>query len=222
MNTIHVLRPANVLAGFLALVAIGALAASDARAANSAETFVQSGIAQSYAILNDGGLSGPEKEQRFQTMIRSIVDIRRVGVFTLGPYARNATPADMETFEHAFANYLTVVYQRGLDNYSSLTVTGSTERASDDVTVNVSAILASGKGDRAQLAFRVRGTRDGGQSVTDLQVEGAWLAITQRAQFTAYLQQHDSDIAGLAMELERRAMQLRLTQSESEIRRRER
>ena len=226
MSAIVFSQPAKATARFksvaclLAFVMIGALATSNAHAASSAETFVQSNIDRTYAILNDGALSPPEREQRFRTLLLSVVDVRRVALFTLGPYSRNATQADIETFEHAFAEFLTGVYQRGLDNYASPKVTGSTERAPGDVIVNVTASPPSGRGPQLQLAFRVRETNGAGQAITDLQVEGAWLAIVQRGDFTAYLQQHRADIAGLAMELEKRAGQLRLAQSESEIRRR--
>jgi hypothetical protein len=37
-------------------------------AANSAETFVQSSIDRTYAILNDGALSPPDCEQQFRTL----------------------------------------------------------------------------------------------------------------------------------------------------------
>ena len=222
------LPPANVVASLrtvlclLAFVAIAALAASDAHAASSAETFVQSNIDKTYAILNDEALSASEREQQFRALLLSVVDVRRVAVFTLGPYARNAAQSDLESFERAFADFLTAVYQRGLDNYASPKVTGSTERAADDVIVNVTASTPSQKGPQLRLAFRVRGTSSGGQSITDLQVEGAWLAIAQRGDFTAYLQQHNASIAALASELEKRSAQLRLAQSESDIHRRER
>jgi ABC-type transporter MlaC component len=86
----------------------------------------------------------------------------------------------------------------------------------------VTARAPNGKASRLRLAFRVRQTSSGEHVITDLQVEGAWLALTQRADFTAYLQRHGANIAGLAMELQDRAAQLRLAQSESEIYRRER
>ena len=206
----------------LGLVAIGTLAAPDAHAANAAETFVQSNIDRTYAILNDDALSASEREQRFQALLLSVVDVRRVALFTLGPYVRNAAQGDVETFERAFAEFVSVVYQRGLNSYASPKVTGSTERRADDVIVNVTASTPNGKGPPPRLAFRVRRTNDSGQAITDLQVEGAWLAIVQRGEFTAYLQQHNANIAGLAMELEKRAAQLRLAQSERDIHRRER
>jgi phospholipid transport system substrate-binding protein len=206
----------------LAFLAFGLLFASEAHAANSAETFVQSTINKSYAILNDGALNASERQQRFHALLVSAVDARRVALFTLGPYARDAAQVDVETFKGAFTDFLTAVYQRGLDKYVGPKVTGSSERARGDVIVNVIAASPNGSASRLELAFRVRQTSNGENVITDLQVEGAWLALTQRAEFTAYLQQHGTNIAGLAMELEKRTAQIRLAQSETEIYRRER
>ena len=214
-------RASRLVAQLLVFLVVTALAAPEAQAANAAETFVQSNIDKTYAILNDASLTTSEREQRFRTLLLSVVDVGRVARFTLGPYVRNATPSDAQTFERSFADFLVAVYQRGLDNYASPRVTGSTERAPDDVIVSVTATAPNGKGPQLSLAFRVRGS-GAGQLITDLQVEGAWLAISQRSDFTAYLQQHNADIAGLASELEKRSMQLRLSQSESDIHRRDR
>lgn len=220
--TMHIWwRASGLVAQLLVFLVVTALAAPEAQAANAAETFVQSSIDKTYAILDNVSLTASEREQRFRGLLLSVVDVGRVARFTLGPYVRNATPSDVETFERAFADFLAAVYQRGLDNYASPKVTGSTERAADDVIVNVTATAPNGKGPQLSLAFRVRGA-GAEKLITDLQVEGAWLAISQRSDFTAYLQQHNTDIVGLATELERRAAQLRLALSESEIHRRER
>src|SRR5262245_22200763 len=144
MSTMSFLRPMNIIAGVLALLAMGALAPSDAHAANAAETFVQSNIDKTYAILNDGALSVSAREQQFRTLLLSVVDVRRVAVFTLGPYARNVSDDDLGTFDRAFGEYIAGVYQRGLDNYASPKVTGSTARAADDVIVNVTASTPNG------------------------------------------------------------------------------
>ena len=217
----HTVASLRLVAQLLVFLLLTALAAPEAQAANAAETFVQSNIDKTYAILNDVSLTASEREQRFRALLLSVVDVGRVARFTLGPYARNVAPADLEAFERAFADFLTAVYQRGLDNYAAPKVTGSTERAPGDVIVNVTAMAPNGKGPQLSLAFRARGS-GAGQMITDLQVEGAWLAISQREDFTAYLQQHNADVAGLASELEKRSMQLRLAQSESDIHRRDR
>ena len=68
MRAIVFPQPTRSTACLLAFVAIGMLAASNAHAANSAKTFVQSNIDRTHAMLNDGALSPPEHKQQFRTL----------------------------------------------------------------------------------------------------------------------------------------------------------
>jgi ABC-type transporter MlaC component len=56
-----------------------------------------------------------------------------------------------------------------------------------------------------KVAFRVRRSADGSPIVTDLQVEGVWLALLQRSDFSAFLQQNGGRIADLTADLQRLA-----------------
>jgi ABC-type transporter MlaC component len=211
----------GALAWPLAAVALGAFGAgSAARAASPAETFVQTNIDRSYAILSDRALNPSERRRRFHDQLLSMVDVKRVALFTLGLYARSAAQGALEKFELAFEDFLTEVYLRGLDSYTDLRITGSSERARDDVIVSVAASDASGKSSQLNIAFRVRRANDGRPIIIDLQIEGAWLALVQRSEFIAYLQQHGGDVAELSTEIEQRADRLRVARSESEIHRR--
>jgi len=185
--------------------------ATPVRAASSAETVVQSSIDRSYAILNAQAANELQRQDQFRTLLLGMVDIQRVALFTLGPYARRASAADVSNFVGAFTGYLAAVYRRGLDTYKSqsLTVVGSTERSPDDVIVNVRPGVQTQASSQPQLAFRVRRSASGENAITDLQVEGVWLALMQREEFTAYLQQHRGDLAGLAAEVEKRTEQIR-------------
>jgi ABC-type transporter MlaC component len=150
--------------------------------------------------------------------LSSFVDVRRVALFTLGPYVRGAPAPEIDAFVAAFTDFLTAVYRRGLDRFKKqkLTVTGSTERSHNDVIVYVSVSRQDEDPSQLQLAFRVRVAEDGRPLITDLQIEGVWLALAQRDDFMGYLQQHDGNIAALSSEVQTRAGQIniRLTRSE--------
>jgi ABC-type transporter MlaC component len=215
----YVMTRRDAVTWTLGIVTFGAFAATaEGRAANPAEAFVQSNIERSYAILNDAELTAAERERQFRVLLFSTVDVKRVASFTLGPYARNASPAAIDRFDTAFANLLAAVYLRGLAGYNALRVMGSTERSPDDVIVSVAAQSATG-GSQLSLAFRVRRSKDGRHVVTDLQIEGAWLALLQRSEFLAYLQQHDGDVAALSTEIQDRAARIRVARIENEIHR---
>jgi ABC-type transporter MlaC component len=55
----------------------------------------------------------------------------------------------------------------------------------------------------------VRKTSDGRPIVTDIQVEGVWLALSQRSDFNGFLQQHGGRIPDLTADLKRQAQVLR-------------
>lgn len=198
----------------------GLLVPFDARAANAAESFVQSNIDSSYALLNDRKLDAAERQQAFATQLRSAVDTRRVALFTLGPYERDVSKEDLEGFTAAFADFLVAAYQQALTRYKnrSVKVTGSTARSDDDVIVNAVVGAESGQPSELRIAFRVRKSDRGGYAITDLQAEGAWLAITERSDFTSFLGQHRGNLMLLSTELEDRAKTIRSDLARAETR----
>jgi len=194
----------STLLGFL-------LSAPPARAAETAEQFVTGNVEKGMAILNDGALKADERQERFRNFLLSITDAKRVAIFTLGSYARGASQAQLNDYVASFADFLTAVYQKGLDTYRSQTirVTGSIVRSDNDSVVDAEIAGKDASDPPLRIAFRVRKNEAGAFVVTDLQVAGVWLALSERSDFTAYLQQHHSDIGALSNELKVRAAQIR-------------
>jgi phospholipid transport system substrate-binding protein len=188
-----------------------------AAAANTAEGFVQQNIDKGYVILNNSQLSDGERRGQFRDFMLGLTDTKRIGTFTLGQYANSAPKADVDAFTNAFTDYAVAVYESRLSKYKgqSLKVTGSVERAADDVVVNAD-VINPGAASNAQpfkVAFRVRKTSDARPIITDIQVEGIWLALSQRSDFTAFLQQHNGSVTALTDDLKRQTAQLRANPS---------
>ena len=205
---------ARMLAPYVLTLGLVLLTPPNANAANSNETkaedFVQSSIDEGYAILNDSTLSVDERENRLRALLLMVIDLKRISAFTLGAYARSAPPAAIHSFADAFANFVTVIYERNLDvSGQTIRVTGSKVLAADDVIVTADVIRLTANRPPLKIAFRVRKTTTGNNAIVDLQAEGVWLALTQRSEFTAYLQQHGGDILELSGELESRAERIR-------------
>ena len=180
--------------------------AARAAAANPAEAFVQENVDRAFAIINNMAVPEEQRYMQFRDLILSLMDARRIGMFTLGPYANRASQAEIEAFLAAFSDYtIRFVYRAGFAQTegNAPKVTGSTQRAADDVIVTCEA-----EGPNAQpikVAFRVRRSSDGRPIVTDLQVEGVWLALLQRSDFSAFLQQNGGRVADLTADLQRLA-----------------
>jgi phospholipid transport system substrate-binding protein len=182
-----------------------------AAAANPAEAFVQQNVDRGYTILNDNGLGDSQRRSQFRNFMLSLTDTKRIGLFTLGQYANSASKNDVDAFTNAFADYAVAVYESRLSKYKgqTLKVTGSTSRAADDTVVNADVVDPNApKGQPIKVGFRVRKTSDGRPIVTDINVEGVWLALSQRSDFTAFLQMNGGSVAALTDHLKMQTQQL--------------
>jgi phospholipid transport system substrate-binding protein len=183
---------------FVAVLAIAVLAIAAALVlpaqtafaqANPAEAFVQQNVNRGYEILNNHALSGAQRREQFKTFLLNLTDLKRIGMFTLGQYANGASPADIQAFQQAFQDYAVAVYQARLGKYTgqTLKVTGSEARAADDRPI-----------------------------ITDMEVEGIWLALSERSDFGGFLQQHGGSIGALTDHLRVQADQVRAESTKSD------
>lgn len=187
------------------------LAAPGVHASPASESFIRQEIDKGHAILNDAALSPDQRHQQFRSLLLELFDTRRIGIFTLGQYAAGTTPAEIDAFVPAFTNYVVAVYERALSKADGqiLKVTGSADRDPSDSIVKAELVGANRpNGEPIKAAFRVRAGANGEPTITDLQVEGVWLALGERSDFTSYLQQHNGSVAMLTTRLNTMADQL--------------
>src|SRR5258707_6000855 len=92
--------------------------------------------------LNNVALTADQRHSQFRNVMLSVIEIKRIGLFTLGQYANGASNADIDAFTNAFTDYAVVVYESRLRKYKglTLTVTGSIQRATDDVVVDAHVV----------------------------------------------------------------------------------
>ncbi|HWU27417.1 MAG TPA: ABC transporter substrate-binding protein [Rhizomicrobium sp.] len=207
-----ILRARSLAAAWIVMLAT-TLSAVSAAAATPAETFVQQNVQRGLTILNNHGIPDAQRRSEFRDFLTSLTDIRRIAEFTLGAARRTATTDQVEAFVDAFRDYAVSVYEARLIQYSgqSLKVTGSTERAPGDYVVDTVLVDPNGKTsgqEPIRVDFRVV-TSGGKFVVIDASIAGVWLAIEERDQFTAFLQQNNGNVPALTTHLEDLATQLR-------------
>jgi len=185
------------------------------RATTEVESFVEQNINTGLSILNNTSLNNGARRDKFRAFILGLTDMKRIAMFTLGRYRRGAADKDLDAFVSAFTDYANAVYEQQLSKYKGQTmkVVNSTPHGSDDYIVNVQVPDTHG-GQPINAAFRVM-TDTGKPLVIDVQVEGVWLAITQRDQFTGFLQQHNGNIPTLSDYLVRQAATIRAGKASS-------
>jgi phospholipid transport system substrate-binding protein len=192
------------------LVAAPLLTAKPAAAAQTAaESFVDENIHKGLDILRDRKLNTVQRRDQFETLLLGLVDVRRIGLFTLGQYRRTAPPEDVEAFVGAFKNYAAAAYQSYFAKYTdqTLKVIGSTERSPTDFIVQTQLIDPGSNQQPAEVDFRVR-TDTGKPVLVDVAYQGVWLSLEERDQFVAFLGQNNGNVRSLIAHLSELAVNL--------------
>lgn len=182
-----------------------------AHAQNSAaESYIAQNTAKAISLLKDRSLSESDRRQQMQALISSLLDLKRMALFTLGPAAKTASPADIDAFVAAYQFFALANYTAELGGYSgqSLNVTGAMERAPGDYIVSAVVRDSGDKtGEPVPVSFRVLDEGGGKFALVDAAVEGVWFTLAQRDDFTGFLGQNGGDVSKLAVHLKDMAAQ---------------
>ncbi len=186
-----------VLVSAFAVLTLSSVGPASANA--DAETFAQKLIDQGVTILRSA--NDPMRRTKFREFISQYSDVRKTAMFTLGNYRRTASNEEVEDFVKAFYDFAAATYESRLDQYKgqSLKVTGSIDNRPGDVTVNT-IVVGRNSREPLRVGFRLLGGNSAYRFV-DIQVEGIWLSIEQKDQFSAFLSQHGGRVPALTADL---------------------
>ena len=196
------LKPLSALCAVAVLCTM--LMASESLASPGTEAFIQQNFDKGFTILNSQTLSDAQRREQFRALLLELAASRRIALFTLGSYAASAAPPTVDAFVESFTNYSIAVYEKGLNRYEgqALKVTGSTDRAADDSTVQADVIgPGRSNGQAVNVAFRVRANEIGVLVVTDIVVGGLSLATIARVEIGALMLQCNGSISELSNRL---------------------
>lgn len=145
--------------------------------------------------LIDGSLSDGEAKRLLQS-----VDVDRIARFVLGQAGRSASEADYTAYRSAFETYLADTLQSQIDQFDggSIEIEGTVSPRPKETIVET--VVVDGAGESQRVNWRLKRTSDGWQ-IVDIEAMGLWLAIEQRAQISAALDDVDGDVGALADEL---------------------
>lgn len=185
-----------VAAGFAVLAAAFA---APAYADEAAEDFVREVLVEANGVFEAEGDAA--RLEGLEALVDRYVDMKRVGMFVLGQYARQISDAQKEEYFPLFREYATRVYQGVLSEYSGqqLEVVDSVDRSPRDIIVNTRVANAA-PGDRyADMVIHWRVYRDseGRMSIFDAGADGVWLAIEQQSQFKSVIANNGGGSGGI-------------------------
>ncbi|MBM3516965.1 MAG: ABC transporter substrate-binding protein [Alphaproteobacteria bacterium] len=179
------------------VVAVALLVASGAQAAPAADAsaFVVELGEEAVRMLGDKSLTEEQRIANFRRLLNKGFDLRTIGRFVLGRHARQAAPEQLAEYERLFAEFIVKTYATRLGQYEGeqLRVLGAAEDGDSDVMVRSEILVPDGP--PVLVDWRVR-EHEGAQHIVDVAIEGVSMAITQRDEFAAVIQQRGS-LAGL-------------------------
>ncbi|HEY3639398.1 MAG TPA: ABC transporter substrate-binding protein [Rhizomicrobium sp.] len=204
----------SLLFGAAAISVPQAATAQASQGLAAAQSYVSTNVQRGLTILNNHSLPDTERRAQFRDFLTALTDLHRIAVFTLGAARRTAPPPQVEAFVNAFRNYAVAVYESRLKAYAGqyLKVTGGSQHGPDDYIVRTVLVDPTGKteqqGEPIEVDFRVDGT-NGRYVVIDVAIAGVWLALEERDQFTAFLEENNGNVGALINHLNELAERLR-------------
>jgi phospholipid transport system substrate-binding protein len=154
------------------------------------EAYVQKNASEVLKSLNNPELSAAQRTAAFSAYMDKFTNLDAVSNFVIGKYSRRFTEAELARYRKSFRAYALAVYEYQLDAYrgEAVVVKNSVDRSETDSIVNT--VIKRQDGKDMDVRWRVQG-KEGSYQVVDvaLNLDGnlIWLAIEQRAQFIALL-----------------------------------
>jgi len=175
---------------FLAIALFpAAFHSATAFAAAAAESFVSS--------VGNGVLAAARNNSvgQFRSLLKASADVPTIAIYSLGPYRKGLTKDLEGEYFRLVEDYISKVFASHSKSLAGqkLNVLGS--RDAGDSTIVRSEIAFDG-GRTVPVTWRLI-KRGGGFRVFDVNVDGVWLASTQKTNFTSVLKKSGGDISAL-------------------------
>jgi phospholipid transport system substrate-binding protein len=183
-----------LLTTWFTLFAAAAAAPFQSVAAAGPDDFIRNLGNQAIEVIRSGA-SPDQKSAYFHRALHQDFDLRSISRFVLGPYWRDASEAEREEFKGILEAHLVRFYGQRLAEYNgeSLRVVGSRPEPEGAI---VSSEIIRPQGPPIKVDWRLN-TRNGVYKITDVNVDGVSMALTQRSEFAGLIQRNGGQLAGL-------------------------
>jgi len=163
--------------------------------------FIQSIVDEASKAL----ITNKSKEERINELtsiaIKS-VDIKGIGLYTLGSHRKNLSDAQKEEYNNLFRDYFLKSFSNRLSDYTDPKINViSQEKLNEKYTIVSSVLLATEKKPEVFIKWRVYTKNPNQLLIRDLIIEGLSLARTQKEEFNSVIQSNNGDINALFLNL---------------------
>ena len=153
--------------------------------------------------LSNKDLTQDEKKDFIGKMSLENVDIKALGLYTLGELRKSSNDEDVSKYQEVFEKYFLKTLTSRLNDYSSgkFEILGEDKKSANYTIVN-SKILPADGSPEIKIDWRIYTKNPEKPLVRDLIVEGLSLARTQKEEFASILSSNNEDIKILISKLE--------------------
>ena len=167
------------------------------------QIFVTELINDAISKLSDKNIGIEEKKKFIEKIALENVDIKALGMYTLGEIRKSADKNNLIKYQQTFEKYFLKSLTSRLTDYSSNKFeVMSADQKSSNYTIVKSQIIPNDSQPVIKIDWRIFTKNPAKPLIRDLIVEGLSLARTQKEEFASILNSNNNDINILIAKLE--------------------
>ena len=140
-------------------------------------------------------ISKEKKIEKLKNLAEESVDIKGVGLYSLGKYRKLISKEKLNEYEILFKKYFLKSFSSRLSEYSDPKINViSQEIINENYTIVSSILVADEKRPEIKIDWRVYTKYKDKPMIRDLIIEGLSLARTQKEEFNSVIKSSDGDI----------------------------
>ena len=159
-----------------------------------ADVFIQSTVNRAAQTLG-AGLTKEERMDELKKIALDTVDIRGIGIYSLGVHRKTANEEQKIEYMKAFENYFLQSFSSRLAEYSNPIINvDSKKKINENYTIVSSTLAGTEKRPAVKIEWRVYTKNKERPLIRYLIIEGLSLARTQKEEFNSIISSANGDI----------------------------
>ena len=171
---------------------------------SSPREFVDELVNEAINVLSDKNLNKEQKEAFVEKIALENVDIKALGLYTLGVLRKSSSDEDIKNYQNSFEKYFLKSLTSRLTDYSSskFEILGEDKKSANTTIVNSKVTPIDG-GPEIKIDWRIYTKNPEKPLIRDLIVEGLSMARVQKEEFASILSSNNNDIKKLIDKLDK-------------------
>ena len=159
--------------------------------------FIQSTVNRASATLSSS-FSKEEKIKKLKIIAKETVDIKGIGLYTIGKHRKKMTNKEKSEYLVLFEKYFLKTFSDRLSEYTNPKVSvNDSQKLNENYTIVSSVLIATKERTEIKIDWRVYTKDPQNLVIRDLIIEGLSLARTQKEEFNSIIQSNNGDIDAL-------------------------